>query len=96
MNDILSQSLTPPAQVLPEITPTEKDRDTEFYLDYYKALDAVQIEAEVRKFQNLEPETLSKDALHRALALMRLHRRTTSGPPKGKTKAASVDAESLL
>lgn len=98
MNDLLSQSLgTPPEPTKSDNnSPLAVERDTAFYLQHFAPLDSEQLEAEVRKYRGRNPESMSKDDLHRVLALMRLHRRTTAGPPKGKAAKEPFDAAGAM
>lgn len=61
----------------------------------------IELEAFVRKYQNTPESALSDELLKQLLAAVKLHRRTTAGPPKteGKkaaAKKAPVDLGSLL
>lgn len=97
MNDLLSQSLGTPAESpKADNSPLAPERDTAFYLQHFAPLDSDQLEAEVRKYRGRNPESMSKDDLHRVLALMRLHRRTTAGPPKGKASKEPFDAAGAM
>lgn len=54
------------------------------YITEMKAFTAPELEAVVRSYQGKKNEELSDEALKKGLAALRLHRRTTAGPPKAK------------
>lgn len=57
------------------------------------------LEAFIRRYQNVEESALSDDLVRQLLAATRLHRRTTAGPPKTKAAAAKkapLDVMTLL
>lgn len=86
----------PEATLVPVTTPKTVD---DYYTQFEKeAKTAPELEAFIRQYMGADPEKLQNETLKQLLAAVRMHRRTTAGPPKAKGKAAAapVDLGSLL
>ena len=77
------------------VTGAPIDKSVDDYITEMKALTSPELEAILRSYQGKKPEDLPDSELRKGLAALRLHRRTTAGPPKAKGKP-QVLIDSLL
>lgn len=66
------------------------------HLKIADGLSPAQLEAKVRAYQGRDELTLTEEELAEICAIMRVHRRTTAGPPKSKAKSAPISLKDLF
>ncbi len=80
----------------PPLDPETNDVSTRISELEKAAVTAEDLQARVIALRNKDPESLTDAELIDSVACTTLHRRTTSGPPKAKSKAKKIDADDLL
>lgn len=66
------------------------------FLQKAEKMTSAELEARVRSYQGRDENSLSETELAEIVACMRVHRRTTAGPPKAKAKTVPVSLKDLF